>query len=1178
MNISEVSRNNCTYVSGNIKEIRMESDHKVAIPVSAEEVEYSTSKAFIGPIYKSPEENKRDKRKYHSKKVTGGLENKQNPSNKLDIDNELSQFYKEIQELESEKEDLEGNCQEFKPPQEQFSFYYQGHYNDNLKSDEEKKDSWFSTIYSPPGDEQYFSNEPVGWNTEYSVNGQVEPTFFNNSVPSFRPEWQSVGPSLVPHGLFPSEFNYHLNFQRFNPSPSPPPNIFHAQDVKLCEMYNGCNVNSGNTNWNCPTFDQINRYSDCDERSSIIQAPRNGHSEQDGQESNGFCETREESWEDPSLFQLEKTNRFINQQFQQEKLTRLLILLRGLPGSGKTTLSRVLLGQNRGGIVFSTDDYFRHRNGYTYNVRQLGDAHDWNQSRAKKAIDQGRSPVIIDNTNTQAWEMKPYVEMAIGKGYQVEFHEPETWWKFDPDELEKRNKHGVSREKIAQMLDHYEYKMSISIVMNSVEPPHRRSERLRRQREENLKKTGQKPSKASQRRNRRRNRKLKNSNGNSMEKGSYGTLSHPVPEDEGTSESEGHYSEDENDENLVSMSIGDLGCTSTDIINEHSEESNKSLKPEFEKESVSNARSVTSATLESPPRCDSTAKSDSLYQLSLTSIPHENVFGHIFNHQMMVQNFVGRQNNPCVPSVKSSEMKADSHAELSHSVVFSIKDRVMSSKATCVLTEEDSMSAESLSDKEMQPNQCKFDSSYENLRYGHRANRNQTNCWAFFSATLSDEKLEWDLDAQPSFAGWPEGLHNFINPQRQKKARCSRQTCPDSPGELMRLVHKYEDTEPENHLQALMEKNADALRNEELTSSPREPTDLIPFIETVTNVLRSNLPEICVQRKTSAVITKKGRPRRIFNLAPNFHLPRQAVFSVEEKNRDALLTDSHTFKNVLVVENDRISEMNHKEKNKPEGMTLQNNPLRFNQDFPIGLASNPGEEFQSHEVPFHQLRQTLYLPRRAVLKVLFASEKRILTFKSQTVGNRLNEGDLISLEISDHKSDIVLSAEVSSEHPGFDFDIFSGSFGTSVHKRNESKSSQYVQAEDSRDSLSVVPNSFGLPLSQRFAFQLVNLFGSPGVPIESLLLDDYVVTLDWKTLKMIYLQWKTSIEERQEKIRKENENSLIGVTSFYDTEKPDQESQGYFKTLSETNFPKVDIKNNFQANTSPILDTTSNHS
>ncbi|NXE47149.1 N42L2 protein, partial [Casuarius casuarius] len=132
-----------------------------------------------------------------------------------------------------------------------------------------------------------------------------------------------------------------------------------------------------------------------------------------------------------------------------------------------------LLGQNYDGIAFSTDDYFRQQDGYTYNAAQLGDAHGWNQKRAKQAMEQGKSPIIIDNTNTQAWEMKPYVEMALEKGYRVEFREPDTWWKFDPKELEKRNKHGVTREKIAQMLERYEYQISIPIVMNSVVPPHK---------------------------------------------------------------------------------------------------------------------------------------------------------------------------------------------------------------------------------------------------------------------------------------------------------------------------------------------------------------------------------------------------------------------------------------------------------------------------------------------------------------------------------------------------------------------------------------------------------------------------------------------------------------------------------------------------------------------------------
>ncbi|KFO33363.1 NEDD4-binding protein 2-like 2 [Fukomys damarensis] len=447
--------------------------------VSTDDDIYSTSKAFIGPIYKPPEKKKCNERRNETDTRNGTNAKRRQEKNqkfytkKLEIDTELSQFYKEIEELENERDNSEVSYKESEPSQEQLLPYYEGYNNDVLKSDEATEDL-NSARQSHYGYQQYLGNEPG----KYTYDGQVIPTFCDTSFTSFRPEWEAVHPFIVPHGPPLPRFNYHLSIQRFSAPPNPSLNILHAQDDY--QMQNGYDVNS-RVNWNYLTFDQKNEYTDYTENSRNVLPPRDVYSVQDGHGSNGLCEIKERSWEEPPVDKHNGMDRFINQQFEEEKLNKLqklLILLRGLPGSGKTTLSRILLGQSRDGIVFSTDDYFHHQDGYRYNVNQLGDAHDWNQNRAKQAIDQGRSPVIIDNTNTQAWEMKPYVEMAIGKGYRVEFHEPETWWKFDPEELEKRNKHGVSRKKIAQMLDRYEYQMSISIVMNSVEPTQKSTQRL----------------------------------------------------------------------------------------------------------------------------------------------------------------------------------------------------------------------------------------------------------------------------------------------------------------------------------------------------------------------------------------------------------------------------------------------------------------------------------------------------------------------------------------------------------------------------------------------------------------------------------------------------------------------------------------------------------------------------
>ncbi|NXG61703.1 N4BP2 protein, partial [Hemiprocne comata] len=149
---------------------------------------------------------------------------------------------------------------------------------------------------------------------------------------------------------------------------------------------------------------------------------------------------------------------------------QVLVLLRGVPGSGKSYLARTFLEDNPGGIILSTDDYFYKHGQYHYNPDCLGEAHEWNRKRAKEAFEMRISPIIIDNTNIQAWEMKPYVTLAQQFKYKVMFREPDTWWKFKPKELERRNVHGVSKEKIRRMLERYEFCLTVSSILDSSVP------------------------------------------------------------------------------------------------------------------------------------------------------------------------------------------------------------------------------------------------------------------------------------------------------------------------------------------------------------------------------------------------------------------------------------------------------------------------------------------------------------------------------------------------------------------------------------------------------------------------------------------------------------------------------------------------------------------------------------
>ena len=147
--------------------------------------------------------------------------------------------------------------------------------------------------------------------------------------------------------------------------------------------------------------------------------------------------------------------------------------MRGVSGSGKSTLARELAEKHEGAVILSTDDYFMVEGQYVFEPRMIGANHRRNQERARKKMQEKTPCVIIDNTNTQAWEMKPYVLAALELGYQVEIHEPQE---VGLEEIMRRqaerqdSNKSLPLEVVEKMLARYERNLGVQDILESQRP------------------------------------------------------------------------------------------------------------------------------------------------------------------------------------------------------------------------------------------------------------------------------------------------------------------------------------------------------------------------------------------------------------------------------------------------------------------------------------------------------------------------------------------------------------------------------------------------------------------------------------------------------------------------------------------------------------------------------------
>ena len=135
-----------------------------------------------------------------------------------------------------------------------------------------------------------------------------------------------------------------------------------------------------------------------------------------------------------------------------------LYIVRGLPGSGKSTFAKKLVSSDF--LVCEADKYFidKETGEYKFDGSKIKDAHRYCQDLVETYMkdslvnDQWYREIAVSNTFTQEWEMQPYFELAKKYDYTVFVTIVENYHG-------GKNVHGVPDDKLEVMCNRFEFKL-----------------------------------------------------------------------------------------------------------------------------------------------------------------------------------------------------------------------------------------------------------------------------------------------------------------------------------------------------------------------------------------------------------------------------------------------------------------------------------------------------------------------------------------------------------------------------------------------------------------------------------------------------------------------------------------------------------------------------------------------
>jgi predicted kinase len=131
---------------------------------------------------------------------------------------------------------------------------------------------------------------------------------------------------------------------------------------------------------------------------------------------------------------------------------RSIILIRGVPGSGKSTLGAVLSESGKY-PVFSVDDFFTDANGnYKFDHLKNHLAYEQCRMNTERSMKDGIKKIFVDNTFTMDWEMDPYIKLASTYSYELFVITVENYHG-------SKNIHEIPEEQIEKMKSKYKVRL-----------------------------------------------------------------------------------------------------------------------------------------------------------------------------------------------------------------------------------------------------------------------------------------------------------------------------------------------------------------------------------------------------------------------------------------------------------------------------------------------------------------------------------------------------------------------------------------------------------------------------------------------------------------------------------------------------------------------------------------------